>query len=785
MRAVHRPFAALAVALLLAVPALTAVGGAAADSHTDGAGGIGLRVWQGVGSAERLRVLAVSSLGSWHGAMPVVLWGLSASGRYRYADLGLAGGKVRVWQAVDDARRVYLSARPTGGSWREFGTVRLAMSGINRAGTHRYADVVVPASKPAPAMSGACAEGTLSFGFYAYFEPVSASAGAAPDDPAFATHTGYEADLLTALEAMEGAGLSFERAPIETWDGIWLRSAGEYDVVGGGITILDSRRRAADGTELVAFTSGHIAFRQSLLVRAADAERLRTHGDLTSADRVGALAGTTGEARLLRLAGLADDDGALVAGARVVTAEGAFTADGSDRWFITAAAASPEFAGRTSIEPPSDDLPRVIYLGDDAGEAELLEALAAGDVEAVARGEIGNRDAARASDGDFAVTALDPAVEWGGFTVSAERPELAACLDEHIDFLTNDRAIGYAEWSADPTVFLRRARLWNAERSGGGTVEPCAERPLRLGFYAHFPPVSASADPDPDAPGFHAQTGYEADLMTALEAMEGAGVAFERRAIPVWDGIWLRAAGAEYDVIGGGITILDSRRRDASGAEVVTFTRGHVAFPQSLLARAGDAARYADGYASAGGGDRIGAFAGATGETRMLPLVGLADADGVLVAGARVVTPAGEFEADGSDRWFITAGGASPEFAGRTRIEPPADGLPQVVYVTDEAGAPEDRLVELLLAGDVELASMSEVSSLGYARDSGGTLAVVAVEEERPLGGLALAVGDADLARCLSDRIDELTDGRRIGFAQWADDPSVFMERARRWNAGR
>ncbi len=319
---------------------------------------------------------------------------------------------------------------------------------------------------------------------------------------------------------------------------------------------------------------------------------------------------------------------------------------------------------------------------------------------------------------------------------------------------------------------------------GGDAVEPCADGPLTLGFYAHFPPVSASADPDPDSPAFNTQLGYEGDLMTALEAMEGAGIAFERRGIPVWEGIWLRAAGDGYDVIGGGITILDSRRRDASGNEVVTFTSGHIAFPQSLLARAGDAARY-DGYASVTGADRIGAFAGATGETRLLPLIGLADADGVLVAGARVVTPAGEFEADGSDRWFITAGGASPEFAGRTRLLPPPGGSPRVVYVTDATGTPEERLVELLLVGDIDLASMSEVSSLGYARDSGGELAVVAVEEERPLGGLALAIGDAALARCLSARIDELTDDRGIGFAQWADDPSVFMERARRWNAER
>ena len=462
MRAVRRPLAVLAAALLLALPALAVVGGAAADSRGEG---IELRIWQGVGSAERLRVLAVSARppgGSWSRATVLDPRGLSASGRYRYADVEIAGAEARVWQAVDDARRVYVSVRASGGSWRDFGTVRLDMSGLSASGRHRYADVTVPAS--ASAGPEPCADGALTFGFYAFFEPVSASAGADPDDPAFSTHTGYEADLLTALEAMEGAGLSFERFPVEPWDDIWLRSAGEYDVAGGGITILDSRTRDAAGDELVRFTSGHVAFRQSLLVRAEDAARLRTHADLTGADRVGALAATTGEARLLQLAGLADADGVLAAGARVVTPNGEFTADGSDRWFITAAGHTDELEGRTSLIPPSDDMPRVIYLGDEAGESELLAALAAGDVDAVARGEIGNRDAARDSGGAFAVTALDPAVEWGGFTVSADRPDLLACLDARIGFLTNDRAIGYGEWSADPTVFMGRARLWNAGR---------------------------------------------------------------------------------------------------------------------------------------------------------------------------------------------------------------------------------------------------------------------------------------------------------------------------------
>ena len=42
---------------------------------------------------------------------------------------------------------------------------------------------------------------------------------------------------------------------------------------------------------------------------------------------------------------------------------------------------------------------------------------------------------------------------------------------------------------------------------------------------------------------------------------------------------------AEYDIVGGGITILDSRTRDEMGNQVVTFTSGHIVFRQSLLVR--------------------------------------------------------------------------------------------------------------------------------------------------------------------------------------------------------
>lgn len=325
-----------------------------------------------------------------------------------------------------------------------------------------FAFVRIAALFLAAVLLTACSSGddrTLNMGFYAYFAPVSHSADENPDSAGFNTHLGYEADLLTALEAMDD-GLSFNRHAIAEWPGIWLKSAGdEFDIVGGGITILDSRTRNDAGDVAVAFTNGHIAFRQSLLVRIGDAERLASHDALTSNVRVGALAGTTGEARLLQLTGLADDNGVLAAGTRIETGAGEVVADGSAEYTITAAMASPLLEGRRHLYPLDASMPQVVYLGDEMGERELLEALANGDIDALARGEIGNTDSAQESDGIFAVTALDDAVEYGGFTIAAADTDLLASLNEMIDYLTDNRRIGYAEWRADPTVFIQRAVL--------------------------------------------------------------------------------------------------------------------------------------------------------------------------------------------------------------------------------------------------------------------------------------------------------------------------------------
>ena len=326
-------------------------------------------------------------------------------------------------------------------------------------GCQRIQQMILPKSVEMPEASNA-GQRVVNVGFYTYFAPVSYSAAADPTSDGFDTHLGYEADLLTALEAMEGTGISFSRSGIAEWPGIWLKAAApEYDLIAGGITILDSRTQDATGTHVVAFTSGHIKFRQSLLVRSEDADRLSVYASLMRDVKVGVLSGTTGEARLLEITGIVDADGVLLKQTHIETPKGSVVADGTHQYSITAAGASPILSGRQTLYPPSENMPQVIYLGDDVGESALLDALADGRIDAIARGEIGNRDAAAAAHGAFAVTALDEQVEYGGFTLAVEDVVLRAALDEWIDYLTEGGNIGYAEWLADPQIFLKRAQV--------------------------------------------------------------------------------------------------------------------------------------------------------------------------------------------------------------------------------------------------------------------------------------------------------------------------------------
>lgn len=310
--------------------------------------------------------------------------------------------------------------------------------------------------------SQGCADEGLAFGFYAFFDPVSYSADNDPESEGFNRHLGYEADLLSGLEAMEGAGLSFARHAIPLWDDIWLGSATpRYDVVGGGITILDSRRQDATGAERVAFTSGHIAFRQSLLTRANDAGRFDRYDKLTDDARVGVLASTTGESRLLELTGYVDENGVLASGVKIDTPQGELVADGSDKYVISPAVESTILVERVGLRPPVETMPQVIYLGAEQGESELIQALGDGEIDAIARGQLGNIAAAHASDGAFVLSVVDDKIEYGGFTVDINAEDLAVCLDAHINWLTDEGRIGFGEWLAEPAIFMRRAQMWN------------------------------------------------------------------------------------------------------------------------------------------------------------------------------------------------------------------------------------------------------------------------------------------------------------------------------------
>lgn len=321
-----------------------------------------------------------------------------------------------------------------------------------------------PAPLPAPdPMVVRCTEPgrILDYGFFAHFEPISYSASPDPGAAAFDEHHGYEADLLNALEAMDGAGLAFRRRGIDVWPGIWLLPATpEYDLVGGGITILEERTFDASGTPAISFTSGHVEFGHSLLVRAADAERLAEYGDLTGDVRVGVSLETTNEARFLRIVGLIDEDGVLLAGTRVTTPGGIVVADGSDTYRIAASGSSPNLAGRTQLEPPSPELPQVVFFGTESVLTEQPEALAGGQVDALAGDRILNSTVERMWAGALVVTAIDTLVDLGGFTLDQDEEALLACLDDKLNYLTDDRNIGFAEWLANPAVFLERAEAW-------------------------------------------------------------------------------------------------------------------------------------------------------------------------------------------------------------------------------------------------------------------------------------------------------------------------------------
>ena len=140
--------AALAVGLALAI-------GAVALSQNTRTANVEVRVWQKVDDDRALYISARPEGGSWAtlGTTPLPLDdGHSSNGRFRYGDITVAvpvasamkDVEVRVWQDVNNARNIYVSARPDGGSWRTLGTIPIPLTdGVSGSGNFRYGDITL------------------------------------------------------------------------------------------------------------------------------------------------------------------------------------------------------------------------------------------------------------------------------------------------------------------------------------------------------------------------------------------------------------------------------------------------------------------------------------------------------------------------------------------------------------------------------------------------------------------------------------------------------------------
>ncbi len=113
--------------------------GAAAQTEPSGTANVEVRVWQRTADPLRIYISARPEGGSWDtlGTIPLPLDdGHNSSGSFRYGDIAVAvplarsrtaNVEVRVWQRVADPLRVYISVRLEGGSWGTLGTIPLPL----------------------------------------------------------------------------------------------------------------------------------------------------------------------------------------------------------------------------------------------------------------------------------------------------------------------------------------------------------------------------------------------------------------------------------------------------------------------------------------------------------------------------------------------------------------------------------------------------------------------------------------------------------------------------------
>lgn len=301
--------------------------------------------------------------------------------------------------------------------------------------------------------------------FYSDFEPISYSQDRDSLSSEFDSPEGYEIDLIRAIEALSGSEMTFAFHGVKEWDGIWLKpyTDSSIDIALGGITRETRRLLNDEGEQVVAATHKTVDFKQSLLMSAENAALIKTHDDLACDFVVGAVRGTTGEYRYLAQALIIDnlDNGFIKKGFVVVLEDGSeITSDGILSIY------DPALESRTYLLPPNTLSPITRYY---IAEDTMIPSLEANEIQAIARGYIGNQLVAERSLGALAVTAIYSLEcprqrsvkcdkkEEGVFFVKAEDLPLLTKLNRYIDILTDGGKIGYIDWKANKNIFLERA----------------------------------------------------------------------------------------------------------------------------------------------------------------------------------------------------------------------------------------------------------------------------------------------------------------------------------------
>lgn len=305
--------------------------------------------------------------------------------------------------------------------------------------------------------------------FYSDFEPISYSANRDPSSPEFNNAKGYEVDLLKAIQTIPGSDMTFVFNGIKEWNNIWLLpyTNPKIDIAIGGISREDVRLLNKEGKQVVANTHKTTQFKQSLLMKAKESERIKNHEDLTCAYVIGAVRGTTGEYRFLAQANIIEDldEGQIKKGMTVVLEDKSFiTSDGSLTIY------DQKIATRSMLLPPDCTLPLTKYF---VAEDSMIPALEDGYIDGIARGFIGNKLVADRSNGKFSVTAIyslecpkQESVtcarkEESVFFVKVANMELIDKLNKYIDYLTDDGKIDYDDWVKNRNVFMDRAKNYD------------------------------------------------------------------------------------------------------------------------------------------------------------------------------------------------------------------------------------------------------------------------------------------------------------------------------------